>query len=60
MGWLTMFAFSTENWKRPNAEVPYLMEFNRGLLRRRRDELHRMNVRVRSTAGATGGCRARC
>jgi undecaprenyl diphosphate synthase len=45
--WLTMFAFSTENWKRPKAEVSYLMGFNRGLLRRRRDELHRMNVRVR-------------
>ena len=47
MGWLTVFAFSTENWKRPKAEVAFLMGFNRGLLRRRRDELHRMNVRVR-------------
>jgi undecaprenyl diphosphate synthase len=45
--WLTMFAFSTENWNRPKAEVRFLMGFNRGLLRRRRDELHRMNVRVR-------------
>ncbi len=45
--WLTMFAFSTENWKRPKAEVKFLMGFNRGLLRRRRDELHEMNVRVR-------------
>jgi undecaprenyl diphosphate synthase len=45
--WLTMFAFSTENWNRPPTEVRYLMNFNRGLLRRRRDELHRMNVRVR-------------
>jgi undecaprenyl diphosphate synthase len=45
--WLTMFAFSTENWNRPKAEVRYLMGFNRGLLRRRRDELHDLNVRVR-------------
>jgi undecaprenyl diphosphate synthase len=45
--WLTMFAFSTENWNRPKAEVRYLMAFNRNLLRRRRDELNRMNVRVR-------------
>ena len=45
--WLTMFAFSTENWNRPKAEVRYLMGFNRGLLRRRRDDLHGMNVRVR-------------
>jgi undecaprenyl diphosphate synthase len=45
--WLTMFAFSTENWNRPQSEVRYLMGFNRGLLRRRRDELHDLNVRVR-------------
>jgi undecaprenyl diphosphate synthase len=47
LGWITMFAFSTENWNRPPTEVRYLMNFNRGLLRRRRDELHEMNVRVR-------------
>ena len=45
--WLTVFAFSTENWSRPPGEVLYLMNFNRGLLRRRRDELNRMNVRIR-------------
>jgi undecaprenyl diphosphate synthase len=47
LDWLTMFAFSTENWRRPIFEVKYLMEFNRGLLRRRRDELHELGVRVR-------------
>lgn len=45
--WLTVFAFSTENWRRPPSEVRYLMNFNRRLLRRRRDELNRMNVRIR-------------
>jgi undecaprenyl diphosphate synthase len=45
--WLTLFAFSTENWNRPRAEVTYLMGFNRGLLQRRRDELNDMNVRIR-------------
>jgi undecaprenyl diphosphate synthase len=45
--WLTVYAFSTENWSRPSAEVLYLMNFNRGLLRRRRDELNSMNVRIR-------------
>jgi undecaprenyl diphosphate synthase len=45
--WITVFAFSTENWSRPTPEVLYLMDFNRGLLRRRRDELNRMNVRIR-------------
>jgi undecaprenyl diphosphate synthase len=45
--WLTVYAFSTENWSRPPGEVRYLMNFNRGLLQRRRDELHTMNVRIR-------------
>jgi undecaprenyl diphosphate synthase len=45
--WLTVYAFSTENWSRPPSEVLYLMNFNRGLLQRRRDELHSMNVRIR-------------
>jgi len=45
--WLTVYAFSTENWSRPPTEVLYLMRFNRGLLRRRREALHEMNVRVR-------------
>jgi undecaprenyl diphosphate synthase len=45
--WLTVFAFSTENWRRPPGEVRYLMNFNRSLLRRRRDELNRMDVRIR-------------
>ena len=45
--WLTVYAFSTENWRRPASEVLYLMNFNRGLLQRRRDELNDMNVRIR-------------
>lgn len=45
--WLTVYAFSTENWSRPPSEVLYLMNFNRGLLQRRRDLLHEMNVRIR-------------
>ena len=45
--WLTVYAFSTENWSRPHAEVLYLMNFNRGLLRRRREALNAMNVRIR-------------
>jgi undecaprenyl diphosphate synthase len=45
--WLTVYAFSTENWKRPRDEVRYLMGFNESLLLRRRDELHELDVRVR-------------
>ncbi|MCU1362206.1 MAG: Isoprenyl transferase [Acidimicrobiaceae bacterium] len=43
---LTVFAFSTENWRRPVDEVRYLMNFNRGLLERRQNELHRDGVRI--------------
>ena len=45
--WLTVYAFSTENWKRPVDEVRYLMRFNEGILTRRRDELHERGVRIR-------------
>jgi undecaprenyl diphosphate synthase len=45
--WLTVYAFSTENWKRPADEVRYLMGFNERLLLSRRDELDRNDVRVR-------------
>jgi undecaprenyl diphosphate synthase len=47
--WLTVYAFSTENWRRPAPEVLYLMNFNRSLLRRRRDAMNEMNVRIRWT-----------
>lgn len=43
----TVYAFSTENWRRPADEVRYLMFFNESLLLRRRDELHERNVQVR-------------
>ena len=44
---LTIYAFSTENWRRPASEVRFLMNFNESLLLRRRDELHERGVRVR-------------
>jgi undecaprenyl diphosphate synthase len=45
--WLSAYAFSTENWKRSPDEVRFLMGFNRDVIRRRRDEMHEMGVRVR-------------
>jgi undecaprenyl diphosphate synthase len=45
--WLTVYAFSTENWRRPVDEVRYLMGFNESILVRRRDELHERGVRIR-------------
>ncbi len=47
IGWMTVYAFSTENWKRPADEVKYLMGFNESILTRRRDELHERGVRMR-------------
>jgi undecaprenyl diphosphate synthase len=44
---LSAFAFSTENWKRSPDEVRFLMGFNRDVIRRRRDEMHALGVRVR-------------
>ena len=41
--WLTVYAFSTENWKRPADEVRFLMGFNESILVRRRDELNEQN-----------------
>ncbi len=43
---LTVYAFSTENWRRPVDEVRYLMNFNRGLLERRQHELNEVGVRI--------------
>ena len=45
--WLSAYAFSTENWRRSPEEVRFLMGFNRDVLRRRRDELNDLGVRVR-------------
>ncbi|HLL08105.1 MAG TPA: isoprenyl transferase [Nocardioidaceae bacterium] len=44
---LSAYAFSTENWKRSPEEVRFLMGFNRDVIRRRRDEMHALGVRVR-------------
>jgi undecaprenyl diphosphate synthase len=48
---LTVYAFSTENWRRPAEEVRFLLGFNESLLVRRADELHERNVRVRFIGG---------
>ncbi|MCU1585350.1 MAG: isoprenyl transferase [Microbacteriaceae bacterium] len=44
---LSVYAFSTENWKRSPDEVRFLMGFNREVLHRRRDQLNDWGVRVR-------------
>jgi undecaprenyl diphosphate synthase len=44
---ISAYAFSTENWSRSPEEVRFLMGFNRDVIRRRREELHELGVKVR-------------
>jgi len=44
---VSAFAFSTENWRRSPDEVKFLMGFNRDVIRRRRDEMNELGVKVR-------------
>ena len=45
--YLTVYAFSTENWKRSPSEVHWLMGFNRDTIHRRREDLDALGVQVR-------------
>jgi undecaprenyl diphosphate synthase len=45
--YLTLFAFSSENWTRPEPEVTELMGLLKAFIRRDLAELHRENVRIR-------------
>jgi undecaprenyl diphosphate synthase len=45
--WLSVYAFSTENWKRSPEEVRFLMGFNRDTIRRQVDYLGSIGVRIR-------------
>ena len=47
IGAISAYAFSTENWRRSPEEVRFLMGFNRDVIRRRRDEMHELGVRIR-------------
>ncbi|MBE8949187.1 MAG: di-trans,poly-cis-decaprenylcistransferase [Quinella sp. 3Q1] len=44
---LTVYAFSTENWKRPHAEVDFLMHLFSEYLEREKLEMHQNNVRIK-------------
>jgi len=43
---LSAYAFSTENWKRTPEEVKFLMGYSRDVLRKRRDRLNEMGVKI--------------
>jgi undecaprenyl diphosphate synthase len=44
---ISLYAFSTENWKRSPEEVRFLMNFNRDFIRKTRDQLDELGIRVR-------------
>jgi undecaprenyl diphosphate synthase len=47
ISYFTVYAFSTENWRRPHEEVRFLLDVIADqLLTRRRDDLHRLGVRI--------------
>lgn len=44
---MSVYAFSTENWRRSPEEVRFLMSFNRDVIKKRRDEMHARGVKIR-------------
>ena len=44
---LTLYAFSTENWKRPKKEINYLFSLLENFLISRIDELHKQNIKLK-------------
>ena len=44
---LTLFAFSTENWKRPKKEIDYLFNLLENFLSKRINELHKQNIKLK-------------
>ncbi len=51
MRWLTLYAFSSENWSRPPSEVNDLMGLLKTFIRRDLAELHKANVRIHIIGG---------
>ncbi len=51
---LTVYAFSTENWRRPGSEVDFLMTLFKEFLEQEIDELHRNRVRIRFIGDIAG------
>jgi undecaprenyl diphosphate synthase len=54
LGALTLYAFSTENWKRPRLEVDALMRMLRRYLRLELDEIGRQNIRFQAIGRISG------
>ena len=44
---LTLYAFSTENWKRPKSEIKYLFNLLENFLLNKIDDLHKQNIKLK-------------
>ena len=44
---LTLYAFSTENWKRPKKEINYLFDLLENFLINRIEDLHKQNIKLK-------------
>ena len=44
---LTLYAFSTENWKRPKKEINYLFSLLESFLKNRINDLHKQNIKLK-------------
>ena len=47
ISFLTLFAFSTENWKRPKKEINFLFSLLENFLKKRIEELHSQNIKLK-------------
>jgi len=47
INFLTLFAFSTENWKRPRKEIDYLFNLLENFLIKRTEDLHKQNIKLK-------------
>ena len=45
--YLTLFAFSTENWKRPKKEITYLLNLLENFLINKIEDLHKQNIKLK-------------
>ena len=44
---LTLYAFSTENWKRPKKEINYLFKLLENFLTKRLEDIHKQNIKIK-------------
>ncbi len=44
---LTLYAFSTENWRRPKKEINYLFKLLENFLSKKLDDIHKQNIRIK-------------